>query len=58
MTDNHNVIIDCDYERIDDPRALADRIISITGVVDHGLFLDMTTEVLVAGASGLQRLKA
>ncbi|WP_035773924.1 ribose-5-phosphate isomerase RpiA [Asaia astilbis] len=58
MTDNHNIIIDCDYERIESPRELADRIISITGVVDHGLFLDTTTEVLVAGASGLQRLKA
>ncbi|BAT20185.1 MULTISPECIES: ribose-5-phosphate isomerase RpiA [Asaia] len=58
MTDNHNIIIDCDYERIENPRGLADRIISITGVVDHGLFLDITTEVLVAGVSGLQRLKA
>ncbi|WP_336760417.1 ribose-5-phosphate isomerase RpiA [Asaia sp. VD9] len=58
MTDNHNIIIDCDYERIEEPRALADRIISITGVVDHGLFLDITSEVLVAGASGLQRLTA
>ncbi|CDG38416.1 MULTISPECIES: ribose-5-phosphate isomerase RpiA [Asaia] len=58
MTDNHNIIIDCDYERIENPRGLADRIISITGVVDHGLFLDITTEVLVAGGSGLQRLKS
>ncbi|GBQ15516.1 ribose-5-phosphate isomerase RpiA [Swaminathania salitolerans] len=56
QTDNHNIIIDCDYERIEDPRALADQIISITGVVDHGLFLDVTTEVLVAGTGGLRRL--
>lgn len=57
FTDNHNIIIDCDYDRIGDPRALADHIISITGVVDNGLFLDVTSEVLVAGASGLRRLK-
>ncbi|WP_236622843.1 ribose-5-phosphate isomerase RpiA [Kozakia baliensis] len=56
ITDNGNMILDCHYPSIDDPRALSQSIIDITGVVDHGLFLGMTSEVLVAGLHGIDRL--
>ena len=32
------------------PRALAER----PGIVEHGLFLDMATELVVAGADGIR----
>lgn len=56
VTDNGNIILDCHYPGISDPQSLADAIIAITGVVDHGLFLDMTSEVLVAGLHGIEKL--
>ncbi|MCQ9154359.1 ribose-5-phosphate isomerase RpiA [Acidomonas methanolica] len=56
VTDNSNLILDCHYPGIDDPAALSRAILAITGVVDHGLFLGMTSEVLVAGTGGVQRL--
>jgi ribose 5-phosphate isomerase A len=41
---------------IDDPRALADRLGSTPGVVEHGLFEpQMVSLVLIAGASGVER---
>lgn len=56
MTDNHNVILDCHFDGIETPDALSHDILSITGVVDHGLFLGLTSEVLVAGATGVERM--
>ena len=37
--------IDLHLERIDDPQALAEDLINIVGVVEHGLFLNMVNEV-------------
>lgn len=56
VTDNGNLIIDCHYPGIDDPHALSQAIHSIVGVVDHGMFLDLTSEVLVAGHGGVRRM--
>lgn len=38
---------------IKDARAAAAAIASLEGVVDHGLFLDMATAVIIAGADGV-----
>lgn len=56
-TDNGNLILDCRFEGgMDDPesvdRALNDR----AGVVDHGLFLGLATEVHLATDSGVEHL--
>ncbi|MCX8499712.1 MAG: ribose 5-phosphate isomerase A, partial [Caulobacteraceae bacterium] len=56
LTDGGNVIYDAPCGVIADPSALADALKSITGVVDHGLFLDLADEALVAGPDGVQRL--
>jgi ribose 5-phosphate isomerase A len=34
---------------IDDPYAVAGKLDTITGVVEHGLFLDMANLALIAG---------
>lgn len=47
-TDNDNYIIDLHLEVIEDPKALADELIHLVGVVEHGLFLGMTEDVLLA----------
>lgn len=46
-TDEQNYIIDLHLERIEDPHALAQELDSLTGVVEHGLFLDLVSIVLV-----------
>ncbi|MET3683075.1 ribose 5-phosphate isomerase A [Alkalibacillus flavidus] len=46
-TDNDQFIIDCHFHQIENPHMLRDQIKSIVGVVEVGLFLDMTDIVLV-----------
>ena len=53
QTDEGNWIYDCHFGAIPDPHLLAAEIRSIIGVVEHGLFLDMATEAVVADASGV-----
>ena len=56
VTDEGNHILDCHYGRIDDPERTAAQIRAIVGVVEHGLFLGMAEQVIVA-ASGRVQLK-
>jgi ribose 5-phosphate isomerase A len=57
-TDNGNVILDCHFsEGIADPAALAATLKGLTGVVEHGLFVDLASEVILAGPSGLEHIK-
>jgi ribose 5-phosphate isomerase A len=53
VTDNGNIVLDVTVEGgIADPKRLAADLKAITGVVEHGLFLDMTDTVIVAGPEG------
>ena len=45
------MIYDCRFVT-DDVRGLARHIKTTSGVVDHGLFLDMATEALIGHADG------
>ncbi|HEY0757256.1 MAG TPA: ribose-5-phosphate isomerase RpiA [Ktedonobacteraceae bacterium] len=57
VTDNQNYILDCSFPTgISDPALLQTQIRAIVGVVEHGLFLGMVHEALIAGPAGLQRL--
>jgi len=56
ITDNGNHILDCDYRGIDDPAALHDRLNSLPGVVDNGLFIGMAGRILVGNADGKARI--
>jgi ribose 5-phosphate isomerase A len=56
ITDNGNYILDVDFGLIDDPGELAGRIKMLTGVVDHGLFLNMVSSAVVAGPEGVREL--
>lgn len=57
LTDNQNYILDCRFpDGISDPETLQTRIRAIIGVVEHGLFLDIARQALVAGPTGLYQL--
>lgn len=55
-TDNANVILDCRFGAIADPRALDAALREIHGVVATGLFVGLADDVLVAGADGVRTL--
>ncbi len=57
LTDQGNLILDSHFGPIPEPAALAAKIKARTGVVEHGLFVGLTSEVIVAGASGIRVLK-
>ena len=49
VTDEGNFILDCSGLVIDDPDAIADKLDSIAGVVEHGLFLHLAELAVIAG---------
>jgi ribose 5-phosphate isomerase A len=57
ITDEGNIIMDCHFARLDDPYQLAQQIIAQPGVVEHGFFLGLATEAIVATPAGLKKLK-
>jgi len=56
-TDQGNLILDTRFGPITDPAALAARLESRAGIVEHGLFLDLATDVIVGGQDGLRHLR-
>lgn len=53
ISDNGNLILDVTtQDGIKDPARLASQLKSITGVVEHGLFVDMTDTCIVGGPDG------
>ncbi|HOX93192.1 MAG TPA: ribose-5-phosphate isomerase RpiA [Syntrophales bacterium] len=56
-TDQGNLILDCNFGPIAQPQHLADLIQQRAGIVEHGLFLNLATDVIVAGREGIRHLK-
>ena len=53
VTDNENYIYHCKFEKgIENPRELDEKLMKIDGVIDTGLFIDMTTKVIVGTPDG------
>ena len=55
-TDQGNLILDSHFGPIHDPVGLGARLDGRTGIVAHGLFLGLATDVIVAGTSGTRHL--
>jgi len=53
VTDNGNLVLDCEFGTISDPGTLATGLATIPGVVEHGLFVDLADEVHVGRADGV-----
>jgi ribose 5-phosphate isomerase A len=54
VTDGGHWIIDAALGRIDDPRAMAQAIAGIPGVMEHGLFIGLAQLVILAGSDGVE----
>lgn len=55
VTDNDNYIVDLYFDKpIADAEAAARDFNSLVGVVEHGLFLGMSTAVIIAGKHGIE----
>jgi ribose 5-phosphate isomerase A len=48
FTDNGNLVLDANFGMVDDPQRLADKLKSRTGIVEHGLFIGLATDAIVA----------
>jgi ribose 5-phosphate isomerase A len=58
VTDNGNYLARCWFsDGIADPYALAHTLAGRPGIIEHGLFLNMATCVVVAGAQGVRILE-
>ena len=55
-TDGGNLIYDAPCGVIADPSLLAEALKSVTGVVDHGLFLGMADEAIIGTDTGVERI--
>jgi ribose 5-phosphate isomerase A len=57
-TDSGNLILDCALGPIDDPPALAARLLERAGVVETGLFCRLTHDLVVGSDAGIEHLVA
>jgi ribose 5-phosphate isomerase A len=57
VTDGGHHILDCHFQRFDDPGALAAGLNAIPGVVEHGLFIGIARAAWIAGAGGVRCLE-
>lgn len=58
VTDGGHYIIDCHFGAITVPDRLAQGLVAIPGVVEHGLFLGLAKAVVIADPSGTRVLEA
>ncbi len=57
MTDQGNCILDCKFGAMQDPAGISSKLSRLAMVVEHGLFLGIATDVIVAGFDGVRHLK-
>jgi ribose 5-phosphate isomerase A len=56
LTDQGNMIFDCDFGTIDNPAQLADRLGRRAGIAEHGLFVGLAHLVVVSGPGGIREI--
>lgn len=56
-TDQGNLILDCHFGPVSDPARLAARLQERAGIVEHGLFLGLATDVIVGTEQGVRHLR-
>ncbi|EMA60552.1 ribose-5-phosphate isomerase A [Halorubrum distributum JCM 13561] len=54
VTDNGNLVLDCEFGEVADPAALSATLSSIPGAVEHGLFVGLADEIHVGTESGVR----
>jgi ribose 5-phosphate isomerase A len=56
VTDEGHLLFDASLQHIVDPDALALALSGVAGVVEHGLFIDLASDVFIAGPSGVEHI--
>ncbi len=57
LTNQNNYILDTNFGPISDPGGLVARLNQRAGIIEHGLFLALATDVIVAAAKEIRHLK-
>jgi ribose 5-phosphate isomerase A len=57
LTNQQNFILDTHFGQISDPDGLVSRLNDRAGIVEHGLFLGLATDVIVAGRKDIRHLR-
>ena len=57
ITDSGHLILDASFGRIPDPEAMSAALHAVPGIVEHGLFIGLCSEAVLAGPGGVERLK-
>ncbi len=58
LTDSDNYIIDLHLGHIKHPHELALELDQMTGIIEHGLFLDLVNTIIVGHKDGPEIIKA
>lgn len=56
-TDQHNLILDTNFGPMPDVAALDAQLVRRAGIVEHGLFLGLVHDVIVAGEGGIRHIQ-
>ncbi len=57
LTDNGNQILDCSFQEIADPAALARTLSDTPGIVEHGLFIGLASMALIGREDQVEELR-
>jgi ribose 5-phosphate isomerase A len=57
QTDQNNFILDANFGEMADPNLVAASLNERAGIVEHGLFLGLASDVIVAAEEGIRHLK-
>lgn len=57
-TEQGNIILDCRFGLLKNPGELARKLSLRSGIIEHGLFINLATQVIVGGKNGLKHLKS
>ena len=57
ITDSGNMILDCNFGPIADVNALAAQLGARAGIIEHGLFIGIASDIIVASENGIRHLK-
>jgi len=57
VSDQGNIVVDANFGAIFRSKAIAAKLDTRTGIVGHGMFLGLATDVIVAGVDGIRHLK-
>jgi ribose 5-phosphate isomerase A len=57
LTDQGSYILDTRFSPIEDPVSLAQTLKMHTGIVEHGLFIDLADDLVVADQNGITHKK-